>query len=129
MNALSIAFRVLRVDRRTRTSAFLTAVGVAVATSLVLLLLGLPYAVDAREERVAWQNKAEQTLVDQRQDAPALIKISTDRFGDQEIGRLDVALTGKGRLDLPPGVTRLPGPGESLVSPALAELIDKQPAS
>ena len=46
MNAFRIALRVLRVDRRTRTSALLTAVGVTVATSLVLLLLGLPYAVE-----------------------------------------------------------------------------------
>ena len=128
MNAFRIALRVLRVDRRTRTSALLTAVGVTVATSLVLLLLGLPYAVDAREARTAWQQGAVTSEV-APEEAKALIKTSRDRAAGEIIERMDIALTQHGELPPPPGVDKFPGPGESLVSPALAELIDDQPAS
>ena len=57
MNSLQIALRVLRVDRRTRTSAILTAIGVAVATGLVLLLATLPFATQNREQRAVWQGE------------------------------------------------------------------------
>src|SRR5690606_7650770 len=128
MNACRTALRVLRAARRTRTSALLTAVGVTVATSLVLLLLGLPYAVDAREARTAWQQGAVTSEV-APEEAKALIKTSRDRAAGEIIERMDIALTQHGELPPPPGVDKFPGPGESLVSPALAELIDDQPAS
>lgn len=72
MNPVQLALRVLRVDRRSRLSAVLTALGVAVGTTLVLFLATLPSAVDARLERSAWQHSA----VDERNVA----RISTDYF-------------------------------------------------
>src|SRR5690606_39714342 len=103
-------------------------VGVTVAASLVLLLLGLPYAVDAREARTAWQQGAVTSEV-APEEAKALIKTSRDRAAGEIIERMDIALTQHGELPPPPGVDKFPGPGESLVSPALAELIDDQPAA
>ncbi|GAB3480435.1 ABC transporter permease [Amycolatopsis cihanbeyliensis] len=128
MNSFRLALRVLRVDRRTRTSAILTGVGVAVATALVLLLVGLPFATQARAERAMWQDghgylpsEGAATLAYQR---------STDYTGDEEITRVDVAaLADPSAVRLPPGIPRLPGPGEVLVSPELAQRIDHTPAA
>ncbi|TNC26180.1 FtsX-like permease family protein [Amycolatopsis alkalitolerans] len=117
MNPVRLAIRVLRVDGRTRTSTILTAVGVAVATGLVLLLVSLPYATKARAERSIWQ-----VTNYGRSGSVMLVAGGTDFTGDKEITRLDVASTvDPGTIALPPGVPRFPRPGEVLVSPALFE--------
>jgi MFS family permease len=128
MNALQLAWRVLRVDRRTRTSAILTAVGVAVATGLVLLLVSLPFATQNRANRAVWQNTYQAT----RQEGPQslLLSDSTDSFKGQKIVRIDVAATGDpAAVKLPNGMPKLPAPGEALVSPALGKLIHSVPGS
>ncbi|HWD04564.1 MAG TPA: ABC transporter permease [Amycolatopsis sp.] len=126
MNSLQLALRVLRVDRRTRTSAILTAVGVAVATGLVLLIASLPFATQAREQRGLWQTSYDYPTG----GAPVmLVTGSKDYFDGQEITRVDVAATGAtAGVALPPGVPRLPGPGETVVSPALGRLLNTTPA-
>lgn len=130
MNSLQIALRVLRVDRRTRTSAILTAIGVAVATGLVLLLATLPFATQNREQRALWQGD---NFHSRNSDGPVklLYAASMDYFGGQQIARIDVALapgaTAAG-VELPPGVPQLPGPGETVVSPALGRLLQAHPA-
>jgi len=70
VNSLQIALRVLKIDRRTRTSAILTAIGVAVATGLVLLLATLPFATQNREQRALWQGEQ---FYSRGSDAPAKI--------------------------------------------------------
>jgi MFS family permease len=131
VNSLQIALRVLRVDRRTRTSAILTAIGVAVATGLVLLLATLPFATEHREQRALWQGD---NFYSRNSDGPAklLYSASKDYFDGQQIIRVDVALapgaTSAG-LELPAGVPQLPGPGETVVSPALGRLLQANPAA
>lgn len=131
MNSLQIALRVLKVDRRTRTSAILTAVGVAVATGLVLLLATLPFATVQREERALWQGDH---FYSRGSDGPAKLvySASKDYFDGKQIIRVDVALapgaTAAG-LELPPGVPQLPGPGETVVSPALGRLLQGNSAA
>ncbi|MBN6035699.1 FtsX-like permease family protein [Amycolatopsis sp. 195334CR] len=126
MNPFQMAVRVLRGDRRTRVSAILTGVGVAVATALVLLLIGLPFGTQARAERALWQ---QQVFSEQADGVANLSKaISQDYFEGREITRVDVAQLSQ--VDkLPPGIDRLPGPGEALVSPELAQLMDSRMAS
>ncbi|MGW4059014.1 FtsX-like permease family protein [Amycolatopsis sp. NPDC004747] len=129
MNSLQIALRVLRVDRRTRTSAILTVVGVAVATGLVLLLATLPFATQNREQRALWQGEHHvgYQLDGQRK---MLFNAATDYFDGQQIVRVDVApVAGAGSIALPPGVPQLPGPGETVVSPALGRLLQAHPAN
>ncbi|ADJ50957.1 hypothetical protein AMES_9131 [Amycolatopsis mediterranei S699] len=130
MNSLQIALRVLRVDRRTRTSAILTAIGVAVATGLVLLLATLPFATQNREQRALWQGEQ---FYSRGSDGPVklLFSSSKDYFDGQQIIRVDVALTSgatAAEIQLPPGVPQLPGPGETVVSPALGRLLQANPA-
>ncbi len=130
MNSLQIALRVLKVDRRTRTSAILTAIGVAVATGLVLLLATLPFATQNREQRALWQGEQ---FYSRATDGPVtmLFTATKDYFDGKQILRVDVALAPgatSGSIPLPPGVPRLPGPGETVVSPALGRLLQANPA-
>ncbi|SEB39744.1 FtsX-like permease family protein [Amycolatopsis tolypomycina] len=131
MNSLQIALRVLKVDRRTRTSAILTAIGVAVATGLVLLLATLPFATQNREQRALWQGEQ---FYSRSSDGPVnlLYNASRDYFDGKQIVRVDVALAPgvtPGSIQLPPGVPQLPGPGETVVSPALGRLLQANPAA
>jgi hypothetical protein len=126
MNPLQLALRVLRVDRRTQVSTVLTALGVAVATGLVLLLTSLPYATEARAERTLWQHPNE--FVDS--GGQVSYASSDDQVDGQVITRIDVApLVDPAEIELPPGIDRLPAPGEMLQSPELAHLASTRPAS
>ncbi|GAB3432767.1 FtsX-like permease family protein [Actinophytocola sediminis] len=123
MNPVGLAIRVLRADRRTQVATLLTAVGVAVATALVLLLTSLPFATEQRAERALWQ----ESVYDRATDSGGTVSwsSSTDEVDGQRITRVDVApLVDPAEIALPPGIDRLPGPGEQLRSPALAELAD-----
>jgi hypothetical protein len=125
MNPLQLALRVLRVDRRTQVSTVLTALGVAVATGLVLLLASLPYATQSRAERTLWQHP---TMGDSRANPTVSWSSSEDTLDGRLITRVDVApLVDRSQLTLPPGIDRLPAPGEMLQSPELAALTASLP--
>lgn len=129
MNSAQLALRVLRVDRRTQVSTTLTALGVAVATGLVLLLVSLPFATQARAERTLWQDPRPTGSYDAT-DAVVSVITSVDQVDGRQITRVDVAaLTDAARIALPPGIDRLPGPGEMLQSPELARLAANRPAA
>jgi hypothetical protein len=53
---------------------------------------------------------------------------STDQFGNLTIDRVDVAATGP-RSPVPPGIGKLPGPGQFYASPALSRLLRTTPAA
>ncbi|RJQ88815.1 FtsX-like permease family protein [Amycolatopsis panacis] len=126
MNAFQLALRVLRVDRRTRTSAILTAVGVAVATGLVLLLATLPFATQAREQRAQWQDAY---WYAKEGKSALLVQSSKDYFDGKEIRRVDLAVTDPGAVHLPAGIDKLPAPGQTMVSPELGKLLNRTPAN
>ncbi|EHR63924.1 FtsX-like permease family protein [Saccharomonospora cyanea] len=130
MIAFRIALRVLRRDRRTRTSAILMGVGVAVATGLMLVLVSLPGAAQARVDRAAWQEPSAADFVGEAGEAVMSLTISEDSYDDRTITRVDVAAHGDAsEIALPPGIERFPAPGEVLMSPALRELSAGLPAS
>lgn len=128
MTAVRIALRVLRTDRRTRTSAVLTAVGVAVATGLMSLLVALPHAAQARADRAAWQQQSFTT--GPGHPGTLSVAVGEDRYEGHSIVRVDVAALGDpARIELPPGIPQLPGPGEVLLSPELAHLAKHLPGA
>jgi hypothetical protein len=134
VNAYQLALRVLRVDRRTQVSTTLTALGVAVATGLVLLLVSLPFATQARAERTLWQDPRPSRSYDPAggtdPNATVSVSTSTDEVDGQRITRVDVApLRDAAGVELPPGIDRLPAPGEMLQSPELAALASSRPAA
>jgi hypothetical protein len=134
VNSFQLAFRVLKADRRTQVSTTLTALGVAVATGLVLLLVSLPYATQARAERTLWQDPRPMAAFDSSSGSErvpgAVVSVTTseDVVDGKQIKRVDVApLADASRIELPPGISRLPGPGEMLQSPELAALVASKP--
>lgn len=102
----------------------LTAVGVAVGVPLILLAVSAVPIMQAHTDRLAWHRTTE--LSPPTAPDPALWLAVTDRYEGRDIIRVHVAALGP-RPPTPPGVQRLPGPGEKLVSPALAALLPRAP--
>jgi hypothetical protein len=102
------------------------AAGVGVGVALLLGGLGVPSAIEARHAREVARAPFSPLYTAKGVEAkiPAdhlLMATVLDRFEDRTLGRHLVA--GVGQAPRPPGVDRLPGPGELVVSPALAELL------
>jgi cell division protein FtsX len=102
---------------------------VALGVGLLLTALAGINAVDAQNLRYAWLNSG---LVGEtpgpKAANPTWWMLRDDYYQTRSIGRLDVAATGPDS-PVPPGIPRLPGPGEYYVSPALGELLRAQPSA
>ncbi|BCB90951.1 ABC transporter permease [Phytohabitans suffuscus] len=103
----------------------LMAGGVAVGVVLLLFSLAAMPALQGRIDRLAWHR----TSADSPPTAPdrALWLPTTDWYDGRQLVRVHVAALGA-RPPVPPGMERLPGPGEVFVSPELATLMASVPA-
>ncbi|HZM82117.1 MAG TPA: FtsX-like permease family protein, partial [Candidatus Limnocylindrales bacterium] len=102
----------------------LMTIGIAVGMLLLLLsLTGLP-ARQTHIDRLAWHRTTGQSPPT-APDGAWWVAV-TDRYAGQDVIRVNVAALGP-RPPVPPGVRRLPGPGEVVLSPALAELVRNVP--
>ncbi|MFY1696758.1 FtsX-like permease family protein [Solwaraspora sp. WMMA2101] len=101
------------------TRAIFTAVGVGIGVAMLLLAASVPGALAAREERGA--ARAGGYIQDSTGDA-LLFAYSDTIFRNQGVWGRTIAAEGP-QAPVPPGVAALPGPGEAVVSPALAELL------
>ncbi|MFD0747269.1 FtsX-like permease family protein [Phytohabitans flavus] len=101
----------------------LTAAGVAVGVTLVLLTLTAVPALQGRDHRAAWHatTAASPATADR-----ALWLASDDHFLGRDLFLVRVAALGP-RPPVPPGLERLPAPGEVAVSPALRDLLATTP--
>ena len=109
-----------------------TAVAVAVGVGMLLVTLAGINGIGAQAARGAW-------LVNPGTSGspgvghgvagrdPLVWLQGTDKFDGQVIERVDVAATGPGS-PVPPGIPRLPGPGQFYASPALSALLRSTPA-
>jgi hypothetical protein len=109
-----------------------TAIGVALGVALLLAAGAIGAALQQRDDRTDWREPTIRPLgpsgLDAEVGSPALLwRVSLDRFRGNEFARFDVAALGPG-APVPPGLERLPGPGEVTASPELAELIRTTPA-
>lgn len=106
------------------------AAAVAVGVGMLLAVVAGVNAVDAQNARYAWLNTGlEPTTVDE--NGPVWWMVRMDRYDGRAIVHIDVAAiddSPAGTTPVPPGMSRLPGPGEYYVSPELADLIAKAPA-
>jgi hypothetical protein len=102
----------------------LMALGVTIGVPLMLLALTALPILHSHVDRLAWHR----TTALSPPTAPdhALWLAVTDHYAGRDVIRVHVAPLGP-RPPVPPGVARLPGPGEKLVSPALAELMRTTP--
>jgi hypothetical protein len=118
----------LRSGREALIRLILTTVAVGVGAALLFCVLADYHAFQASNNRQCWECT---------QGAPSSGKLTAtpgaelwisgaDYFDGQTIERLDVAALGP-HAPLPPGVSRLPGPGQYYASPALAALLRTVP--
>lgn len=105
----------------------LTAIGVGVAATLLLLATTVDPVIRAHQKRQAWQYTG-QDQRDLEGDAdPLLWQLSDDVVAGRELLVLRVAGTGPG-APVPLGLPRVPEAGEVFVSAPLGELLDDLPA-
>jgi hypothetical protein len=129
----------LRSGREAAVRLALTAAAVALGAGLLLSTLAGINAVNTQNARYAWLNTGVASSAPAR---PASTGASTgapapdplwwllraDYFGTQIVGRVDVAATGPSS-PVPPGIPRLPGPGQFYASPAFGKLLRSTPAA
>lgn len=110
--------------RETLARMALTVMGIAIGVPLILLAFTAVPVMQSHTDRLAWHR----TTAASPATAPdhALWLAVTDGYAGRDVVRVHVAALGP-HPPTPPGVDRLPGPGETLVSPALAELLRTVP--
>ncbi|MET0188226.1 MAG: hypothetical protein ABW212_04450, partial [Pseudonocardia sediminis] len=117
--AARLALRLLRLGGRPAwTSAGLVAAGVAMATALLCVALGALHGLDERQSRTAWRDPAPAAST---ADAVAQLRTRTDAVAGRPVTEVTLAAPRTGAAP-PPGLPRMPSPGEVWMSPALTAL-------
>jgi hypothetical protein len=101
-----------------------TAIGVGIGVLLLLLSLTGQAAMQGRAERSGWQSADSETPAT-APDAALSLSV-TDYHDGTAMARVYVATLGP-HPPVPPGLERLPGPGEVAVSPAMRRLLASTP--
>jgi hypothetical protein len=101
------------------------AAAVAVGVGMLLAVVAAVHATGAQNARYAWLNTGAGSTADE--NGPLWWLLRYDRYDGRGIVQVDVAAVGAG-APVPPGLPRLPGPGEYYASPALAALLASEPA-
>lgn len=105
----------------------LVAVAVTLGVGLLLTTLAGINAVGAQNDRYAWLETGAAGAQHSTSGDPLWWGLTADTFHGEQIGRVDIAATGP-HADVPPGLPRLPGPGEFYASPSLSTLLRATPA-
>ena len=118
----------LRSGREALIRLILTTAAVGVGAALLFCVLADYHAFQASNNRQCWEctQGVQSTGTATPTPGAELWITSADYFDGQTIERLDVAALGP-HAPLPPGVSRLPGPGQYYASPALAALLRTVP--
>ena len=117
----------LRSGREALVRLVITAAAVAVGVALLLGVLAEFHAFQANANQACWSCTTGAPVPSPLPSHGELWNDSVDFYRGQTITRLDVAPLGPD-APLPPGITRLPAPGEFYASPALAALLKTAPA-
>ncbi|MEU1599225.1 FtsX-like permease family protein [Streptomyces sp. NPDC005708] len=109
------------------------AAAVALGVGLLLSILATINATATQNSRNAWFNTGSGKSASSQSAAkadtdPLWWLLRADHFDGEIIGRVDVAATGP-NSPVPPGLSRLPGPGEFYASPALSKILHSTPAA
>ena len=118
---------VLASGREALTRLLVITVAVAAGVALLLAVLAEFHAFQAGSSRPCWECTQAPALSRPLPGHGLAANYSVDFYQGQTIERLDVAALGPG-APVPPGISRLPGPGEYYASPALANLLRTVPA-
>jgi ABC-type lipoprotein release transport system permease subunit len=118
---LAIGLRLVRGSGRDGLARLaLVAAGVGLGVALLLIGLGVGPALEARDGRERAREPA--VVTNPSPESYLLQAVAFDRFHGRRLLRLRLAPVGP-RPPLPPGLERLPRPGEVAVSPELARLL------
>ena len=117
----------LRSGREALVRLLITAAAVAVGVALLLGVLAEFHAFQANAKQACWSCTTGAPVPSPLPSHGELWNDSVDFYQGQTITRLDVAPLGAD-APVPPGITRLPTPGEYYASPALAALLKTVPA-
>jgi hypothetical protein len=112
----------LRSGREALVRLLITAAAVAVGVALLLGVLAEFHAFQANANQACWSCTLGSAVPSPLPSHGELWNDSVDFYEGQTITRLDVAPLGA-NAPVPPGVTRLPAPGQYYASPALAALL------
>jgi hypothetical protein len=119
----------LRGGREGAVRLIVTAAAVAVGAAILLAVLADFNAFRTTNSRPCWECTSGAAVTPGRA-GPAgraeLWNYGDDVYAGQTIERLSVAALGPG-APVPPGISRLPGPGQYYASPALAALLRRVP--
>lgn len=126
---------VLASGREALTRLLVITAAVAAGVMLLLAVLAEFHAFQTESGRPCWECTQALALPGTLPGRPPgtlpghglAANYSVDLFHGQTIERLDLAALGP--APVPPGISRLPGPGEYYASPALAHLLETVPAS
>ncbi len=105
------------------------AAAVALGSGLLLAVLAGINGVNVQRGRYAWlaTGSGLASAPNAAGHDPIWWRLSADQVGGTIIDRVDIAATGPSS-PVPPGIPRLPGPGQYYASPALARLLRATPA-
>jgi hypothetical protein len=117
----------LRSGREALVRLVITAAAVAVGVALLLGVLAEFHAFSANANQACWSCTLGSAVPSSLPSHGELWNDSVDFYQGQTITRLDVAPLGA-NAPVPPGITRLPAPGQYYASPALAALLAAVPA-
>jgi hypothetical protein len=119
----------LRSGREPFVRLVVTAVAVAVGVAIMLAVLADFHAFTTTNNRPSWESTQGHAVTATYAGTPRaeLWNYSNDIYRGQTIERLDLAALGPG-APVPPGISRLPAPGQYYASPALAALLRRVPA-
>ena len=105
----------------------LASVAVGFGTAILLFALSFEPALQARYNHEAWRETPGSVDQSIGSSAPStLLSLTEDFVAGRPLARVDLAAVGSG-APVPPGIPRIPAPGEAFVSPGLARLIATTP--
>jgi FtsX-like permease family len=116
----------LHSGREAFTRLLLTTVAVALGVAVLLGVFAEFHAFQADANRSCWECTQGATVPKSLGTRGELWNYSADFYQGRTIERLDLAALGSG-APVPPGVSRLPAPGQYYASPALAALLRTTP--
>ncbi|MFE1378346.1 FtsX-like permease family protein [Streptomyces sp. NPDC058740] len=129
MNSFLFGLRLLwRGGRRGRARFLLMTGGCALGVACLAAVLTIPALTAAHDARSA--DRDPWPVIKEMDPQPVSnVSFATreDAYGAEPLYRVFVARTGPGRTPLPPGLDRLPAPGEVVLSPRLQEVLHDHP--